>query len=68
MMVYKMFTQLGHSKWLSGFWSIDFQIWMWAGSNCHYTSMSLRNEIFKTFAVLRLVTAFLVTCENADVQ
>ena len=68
MMVYKMFSQLGHSKWLSGFWSIDFQIWTWAGSNCHYTSMSLSNKISKTFAVLRLVTAFLVTCENADVQ
>ena len=63
-----MLTQLGHSKRLSGFWSIDFQIWMWAGNNCQYTSMLLSNEISKTFAVFRLVTAFLVTCENADVQ
>ena len=31
-------------------------------------NMPLSDEIFKTFAIFRLVTAFLVTYENADVQ
>ena len=31
-------------------------------------NMPSSDEMFKTFAIFRLVTAFLVTCENADVQ
>ena len=44
---------------------VDFQIGMRAGGIGHYISLCLNVE---TFAVFRLVTAFLVTCENADVQ
>ena len=31
-------------------------------------AMSLSDEMFKTFAVFQACSAFLVTCENADVQ
>ena len=47
---------------------VDFQIRMWAGSIGHYIIMPISDEMLKRLLFFRLVTAFLVTCENEDVQ
>ena len=39
----------------------DFQIGMLAGGNCHYIIIPFSDEIRRTFAISRIVTAFLVT-------
>ena len=48
---------------------VDFQIGVQAGGIGYYIIMPLSDEMLKYFsAVFRLVTAFLFTCEDADVQ
>ena len=47
---------------------VDFQIGMRAGGIGHHIIMPLSDEMLKHLLFFRLVTAFLVTCENADVQ
>ena len=47
---------------------VEFQIGMWVGGICLYIIMPLSDEILKYLLFYRLVTAFLVTRENADAQ
>ena len=48
--------------------SVDFQIGMRVGGIGHYIIMPLSDEMLKHLLFFRLVTVFLVTCENGDVQ
>ena len=47
---------------------VDFQIGMRAGGIGHHIIMPLSDEMLKHLLFFRLVTVFLVTCENGDVQ